>query len=64
MPMCTVFTKTSKGVFHTWSTELIYAPVKGMHPRHVDFAWPLWNLFDLTPEGRGTDWYPSLSYPR
>jgi predicted dithiol-disulfide oxidoreductase (DUF899 family) len=21
-----------------------------------------WNLFDLTPEGRGTDWYPGLSY--
>jgi predicted dithiol-disulfide oxidoreductase (DUF899 family) len=20
----------------------------------------LWNLFDLTPEGRGTDWYPEL----
>ena len=24
--------------------------------------WPLWKLFDLTPEGRGTDWYPKLSY--
>jgi hypothetical protein len=24
--------------------------------------WPLWNLFDLTPEGRGTSWYPKLSY--
>ena len=22
---------------------------------------PLWNLFDLLPEGRG-DWYPDLSY--
>jgi predicted dithiol-disulfide oxidoreductase (DUF899 family) len=21
-----------------------------------------WNLFDYTPEGRGTDWYPDLSY--
>ncbi len=31
-------------------------------PRHVDLLWPLWNLFDLTPEGRGTDWYPKLSY--
>jgi predicted dithiol-disulfide oxidoreductase (DUF899 family) len=28
----------------------------------VDIA-PLWNLLDLTPGGRGTDWYPKLSYP-
>jgi hypothetical protein len=24
--------------------------------------WPLWNLLDFTPGGRGTDWYPSLTY--
>ena len=24
---------------------------------------PLWSLLDTTPEGRGTDWYPKLSYP-
>ena len=30
--------------------------------RHVDSFWPLWNLFDLTPEGRGTNWYPRLRY--
>ena len=23
---------------------------------------PVWNLFDLTPEGRGTDWDEQLSY--
>lgn len=23
---------------------------------------PLWNILDLTPEGRGTGWYPKLSY--
>ncbi len=22
--------------------------------------WPLWNVLDLTPEGRGKDWYPKL----
>lgn len=27
-------------------------------------AMDVWvNLLDLTPEGRGTDWYPQLSYP-
>jgi len=31
-------------------------------PRHVDAIDPQWNLFDFTPEGRGTDWYPELSY--
>ncbi|HET7663208.1 MAG TPA: DUF899 family protein [Rhodanobacteraceae bacterium] len=23
---------------------------------------PLWNILDMTAEGRGTDWYPKLSY--
>ena len=23
---------------------------------------PLWTMLDTTPEGRGTDWYPKLSY--
>jgi len=30
--------------------------------RHVGTIEPLWNLFDLIPEGRGTDWYEQLSY--
>jgi predicted dithiol-disulfide oxidoreductase (DUF899 family) len=29
---------------------------------HGDSLEPLWNLFDLTPEGRDTDWYPDFSY--
>jgi hypothetical protein len=42
---------------------LLYAPTEpGQNPRHVDSLWPLWNVFDLTPEGRGTDWYPKHSY--
>jgi predicted dithiol-disulfide oxidoreductase (DUF899 family) len=23
---------------------------------------PIWTILDVTPEGRGTDWYPKLSY--
>jgi predicted dithiol-disulfide oxidoreductase (DUF899 family) len=34
----------------------------GQDSRHVDSISPQWNLFDFTPEGRGTDWYPELSY--
>ena len=34
----------------------------GKDPRGgVDLA-PMWNVLDMTPEGRGTDWYPKLSY--
>ncbi len=39
-----------------------------MRPRSRDKThgtwtlWPLWNMFDLTPEGQGTDWYPKHSY--
>jgi hypothetical protein len=24
---------------------------------------PLWNIFDLVPEGRGRDWEEQLAYP-
>lgn len=35
----------------------------GEDPRGaIDLA-PLWNVLDLTPGGRGADWYPKLSYP-
>lgn len=61
MPMMNVFTKTDQGIYHFWGSELLYANAEGQ-PRHVDLVWPLWNLFDLTPAGRGTDWYPKLSY--
>jgi len=45
------------------NTELLYAQSNpGQDPRHVDLIWPLWNLFDLTPEGRGTKWNPRLAY--
>ena len=63
MPALNVFTRRDGKVFHTYSTELLFAPSEpGQDGRHVDMIWPLWNLFDLTPEGRGTSWYPKLSY--
>lgn len=61
MPMCNVFIKKEDGAYHFWASELLYAPSEG-HPRHVDLMWPIWNFLDLTPEGRGTDWFPKLSY--
>lgn len=35
----------------------------GEDPRSAVELQPLWNVLDLTPGGRGTDWYPKLSYP-
>lgn len=63
IPACNVFTKTDDGIFHFYSTELLYTPLDG-HPRHMDLMWPVWNLLDITPEGRGTDWHPKLSYDK
>lgn len=48
---------------HFWGSELLYAPADGgQEPRHVGTLEPLWNLFDLTPEGRPSDWWEQLSY--
>jgi predicted dithiol-disulfide oxidoreductase (DUF899 family) len=60
-PMMNTFVKRDGAVHHTWGSELLYARAPGQDPRHVDLVWPLWNLMDFTPEGRG-DFYPSLAY--
>ena len=63
LPILNVFHKTDEGIFHSYATELLFAPPeKGQNGRHVDSIWPLWNLYDYTPQGRGTDWYPKLKY--
>jgi len=63
LPMMNVFVRRNGRIYHTYGTELLFAPSeRGQDGRHVDSFWPLWNLFDLTPEGRGTDWYPRLQY--
>ena len=61
-PMVNVFARDDGKIRHSWGSELFYAKVDG-HPRHVDLLWPLWNIFDLTLDGRDTDWYPKLNYP-
>ena len=62
-PMINVFHRSGAEVRHTWGSELFLTPPDdGLHNRHADLIWPLWAVFDMTPEGRGTDWYPALSY--
>jgi predicted dithiol-disulfide oxidoreductase (DUF899 family) len=61
-PMLNVFHRDGEGIRHFWGSELFYAPTDpGQDPRHVGTLEPLWNLFDLTPEGR-PDWDEQLSY--
>jgi predicted dithiol-disulfide oxidoreductase (DUF899 family) len=63
-PMLNVFHRDGQTIRHFWASELFYAPADpGQDPRHVGTLEPLWNLFDLTPEGRPADWYEQLNYP-
>ena len=59
--MLNVFVRRKDAVRHFWGSELLRAKTQpGQNGRHVDMLWPLWNALDLTPEGRGGDWYPKL----
>jgi predicted dithiol-disulfide oxidoreductase (DUF899 family) len=63
MPMLNVFHRDGEVVRHFWGAELTYAPPDpGQDHRSVGTLEPLWNLFDLTPEGRPTDWDEHISY--
>lgn len=63
LPMMNVFTRRRGRVYHAWATEMFFAPRgRGQDPRHVDLIWPVWNLLDMTPEGRGAKWGPKLRY--
>ncbi len=62
-PMLNVFHRDGDAIRHFWGSELFDAPTDGdQDPRHVSTLEPLWNLFDLTPEGRPSDWHEQLSY--
>lgn len=63
LPIGHVFTRSNGKIYHRWSSELFWAQDDpGEDSRHVDYMWPIWKVLDLTPEGRGTDWYPRYSY--
>lgn len=62
LPMLNVFRRGPDGIRHTYGSELFMIPSEpGQHPRHIDPMWPLWNVLDMTPDGRGSDWYPQIS---
>ena len=63
--MLNVFTRDGDTIRHFWGTELLYAPSDpGQDPRHVGTIEPVWNIFDLTREGRSPDWIEQLEYER
>jgi predicted dithiol-disulfide oxidoreductase (DUF899 family) len=48
---------------HFWGGEMNSASADpGQDPRGAPDLMPLWTILDVTPEGRGTGWYPKLSY--
>jgi predicted dithiol-disulfide oxidoreductase (DUF899 family) len=62
MPMLNVFRREDGAIRHFWGSELLYVPPEpGQQYRHNDLLDPVWNLFDVTPEGRG-DFEPKLDY--
>ncbi len=63
VPSLNVFVQRDGKIFHFYNTELLFVPPEaGQNSRHVDSLWPLWNLLDLTPQGRGSTWHPALEY--
>jgi predicted dithiol-disulfide oxidoreductase (DUF899 family) len=63
LPALNVFVRRDATIYHAYCTELLFADCEpGQDARHVDPIWPLWNLLDFTPDGRGADFYPKLKY--
>jgi predicted dithiol-disulfide oxidoreductase (DUF899 family) len=64
MPILNVFVRADEEIRHAWATELMFAPSdEGEDRRHVDSIWPVWNVLDMTREGRGTERaFPQLRY--
>ena len=62
-PALDVWVKHDGRVRHFWGPELGGTEDAGQDARGAPDPTPLWNILDLTPAGRGADWYPKLSYP-
>jgi predicted dithiol-disulfide oxidoreductase (DUF899 family) len=63
VPALNVFTRRDGTIRHFWSGEMTGPTADpGQDPRGAPDPAPLWTVLDLTPEGRGGDWYPKLAY--
>lgn len=62
--MFNVFKREGSTIRHFWGSEMGPGTQDpGQDPRGAPDPMPLWTMLDLTPQGRGKNWYPSLSYP-
>jgi predicted dithiol-disulfide oxidoreductase (DUF899 family) len=58
-----VFTRRDGPIRHFWGGEMNGASADpGQDPRGAPDLMPLWTILDVTPEERGTSWYPKLNY--
>jgi predicted dithiol-disulfide oxidoreductase (DUF899 family) len=63
VPAYNVFTRRDGAIRHFWADEITDEMADpGEDPRGAVQPDPLWLLLDTIPEGRGTDWYPQLTY--
>lgn len=63
MPAFIVFKRDGDQVRLFWASEMTGDMADPeQDPRDAPDIAPLWTILDFTPEGRGTDWYPKLSY--
>ena len=63
VPGYNVFMRRDGSLRHFWAAEMGPATADpGQDPRGAPDLDPLWTILDTTPEGRGADWYPKLSY--
>lgn len=62
-PALVVFKRDGDTVRLFWASEMTKDMADpGQDPRDAPDIASLWSVLDLTPEGRGTDWYPKLQY--
>jgi predicted dithiol-disulfide oxidoreductase (DUF899 family) len=58
-----VFMRRDGKIRHFWSGEMGFDSADpGQDPRGAPDLMPIWNILDMTPDGRGKDWYPKLEY--
>lgn len=63
VPALNVFTRRDGSIYHFWAGEMSNEMADpGEDGRGAPDPDPLWGILDLTPEGRGKDWYPKLEY--
>lgn len=62
-PALAVFKRNGDGIRLFWKSDMTAEMADpGQDPRDAPDIAALWTILDLTPGGRGTDWYPSLEY--